>query len=79
VLAHLAGEDVLKDLFARGEDIHAATAGEMFGLPPDQVDHGTRSKAKMINFGIVYGLSAFGSRIGCRSRRRRRPSSSSAT
>ncbi len=60
VLAHIAGEDVLKDLFARGEDIHAATAGEMFGLPPEQVDHGTRSKAKMINFGIVYGLSAFG-------------------
>jgi len=60
VLAHLADEQVLKDLFARGEDIHAATAGEMFGLPPEQVDHGTRSKAKMINFGIVYGLSAFG-------------------
>jgi DNA polymerase I len=60
VLAHIAGEEVLKDLFARGEDIHAATAGEMFGLPPEQVDHGTRSKAKMINFGIVYGLSAFG-------------------
>ncbi|MGZ4200501.1 MAG: DNA polymerase I, partial [Thermoleophilaceae bacterium] len=60
VLAHLADEEVLKDLFARGEDIHAATAGEMFGLPPDQVDHGTRSKAKMINFGIVYGLSAYG-------------------
>ena len=60
VLAHIAGEDVLKELFAQGADIHAATAGEMFGLPPDQVDHGTRSKAKMINFGIVYGLSAFG-------------------
>ena len=60
VLAHLADEEVLKDLFARGEDIHAATAGEMFGLAPEQVDHGTRSKAKMINFGIVYGLSAYG-------------------
>jgi DNA polymerase I len=60
VLAHLAGEDVLKEIFARGEDVHAATAGEMFGLAPEDVDHGTRSKAKMINFGIVYGLSAYG-------------------
>jgi DNA polymerase-1 len=60
VLAHIAGEEVLKDLFRRGEDIHAATAGEMFGVTPEQVDPGTRSKAKMINFGIVYGLSAFG-------------------
>ncbi|HYY74480.1 MAG TPA: DNA polymerase I, partial [Solirubrobacterales bacterium] len=60
VLAHIAGEQVLREIFERGEDVHAATAGEMFGLPPEQVDHGTRSKAKMINFGIVYGLSAFG-------------------
>jgi DNA polymerase I len=60
VLAHIADEQVLGDIFRRGEDVHAATAGEMFGLPPDQVDHGTRSKAKMINFGIVYGLSAYG-------------------
>jgi DNA polymerase-1 len=60
VLAHIAEEQVLVDLFKRGEDVHAATAGEMFGLPPEQVDHGTRSKAKMINFGIVYGLSAYG-------------------
>ena len=60
VLAYIADEPVLKDIFRRGEDVHAATAGEMFGLPPEQVDHGTRSKAKMINFGIVYGLSAYG-------------------
>ena len=60
MLAHICGEQVLKDIFARGEDVHAATAGEMFGLAPDQIDPGTRSKAKMINFGIVYGLSAFG-------------------
>ncbi|HEY1595885.1 MAG TPA: DNA polymerase I [Thermoleophilaceae bacterium] len=60
VLAKVADEQVLKDIFERGEDVHAATAGEMFGLPPEQVDHGTRSKAKMINFGIVYGLSAYG-------------------
>ena len=60
VLAHICGEQVLKDIFERGEDVHAATAGEMFGVPPEQVDPGLRSKAKMINFGIVYGLSAFG-------------------
>jgi DNA polymerase-1 len=60
VLAHVCGEQVLKDIFARGEDVHAATAGEMFGVAPEDVDPGTRSKAKMINFGIVYGLSAYG-------------------
>jgi DNA polymerase-1 len=60
VLAHICGEQVLKDIFERGEDVHAATAGEMFGVTPDQVDPGLRSKAKMINFGIVYGLSAYG-------------------
>jgi DNA polymerase I len=60
VLAHICGEQVLKDIFARGEDVHAATAAEMFGVTPDDIDAGLRSKAKMINFGIVYGLSAFG-------------------
>jgi DNA polymerase-1 len=60
VLAHISGEQVLKEIFERGEDVHAATAGEMFGVTPDQVDPGLRSKAKMINFGIVYGLSAYG-------------------
>ena len=60
VLAHIAGEEVLKDIFRRGEDVHAATAGEIFGLAPGDVDPGVRSKAKMVNFGIVYGLSAFG-------------------
>jgi DNA polymerase I len=60
VLAHISGEQVLKDIFARGEDVHAATAGEMFGVTADQIDPGLRSKAKMINFGIVYGLSAYG-------------------
>jgi DNA polymerase-1 len=60
VLAHAADEQVLQDLFHSGTDVHAATAGEMFGVAPEDVDPGTRSKAKMINFGIVYGLSAFG-------------------
>src|SRR4051812_10407470 len=60
VLAHIAGEQVLKDIFARGEDVHTETASAVFELPPDQLDVGMRSKAKMVNYGIVYGLSAFG-------------------
>jgi DNA polymerase I len=60
VLAHIAGEEALREIFARGEDVHTATAGEILGLAPEQVDPGARSKAKMINFGIVYGLSAYG-------------------
>ncbi len=60
VLAHIAGEDALREIFARGEDVHTATAGEVLGLEPEQVDPAARSKAKMINFGIVYGLSAYG-------------------
>ena len=60
ILAHISGEDVLREIFARGEDVHAATAGQLFGVTPDQVDPGLRSKAKMFNFGVVYGLSAYG-------------------
>ena len=60
VLAHIAGEEVLKDIFRRGEDVHTATAAEILKVPAEHVDAGIRSKAKMVNFGIVYGLSAFG-------------------
>ena len=60
VLAHVADEQVLKDVFHAGEDVHAATAAEVFEIPPDEVDVGQRSKAKMVNFGIVYGLTGFG-------------------
>jgi DNA polymerase-1 len=60
VLAHIAGEDVLKDIFRRGEDVHTETASAVFELPPEQLDVGMRSKAKMVNYGIVYGLSAYG-------------------
>jgi DNA polymerase-1 len=60
VLAHVAGEDVLKEIFRAGEDVHAATAGEVFGVSREEVDVGQRSKAKMVNFGIVYGLTGFG-------------------
>ncbi len=60
VLAHVADEGVLKEIFAAGEDVHAATAAEVFGIDRDDVDVGQRSKAKMVNFGIVYGLTGFG-------------------
>jgi DNA polymerase-1 len=57
LLAHIAGEPVLKEIFRRGEDVHTATAEAILG---GKTDPGTRSKAKMVNYGIVYGLSAFG-------------------
>ena len=60
VLAHIAGDEALREIFRRGEDVHTATAAEVLGVDPEQLDSGSRSKAKMINYGIVYGLSAFG-------------------
>ena len=60
ILAHIAGEEALKEIFRRGEDVHTATACRVFGVEPDQIDPGMRSKSKMINYGIVYGLSAYG-------------------
>jgi DNA polymerase-1 len=60
LLAHIAGEDVLKEIFRRGEDVHTATAMRVFGVQADEIDPGMRSKSKMINYGIVYGLSAYG-------------------
>jgi DNA polymerase-1 len=60
VLAHIADEQVLRDIFLRGEDVHTETASAVFELPPERLDVGMRSKAKMVNYGIVYGLSAYG-------------------
>jgi DNA polymerase-1 len=60
VLAHVAGEPALMDIFARGEDVHTATASRVFDVQAHEIDPGMRSKAKMINYGIVYGLSDFG-------------------
>ena len=60
VLAHVAEEDALMEIFARGEDVHTATASRVFEVEPADIDPGMRSKAKMINYGIVYGLSDFG-------------------
>jgi DNA polymerase-1 len=60
ILAHVSGEPKLREAFARGEDIHRATAAEVLGVDPAALTTGQRSIAKMINFGIVYGISAFG-------------------
>ena len=60
LLAQIAGEDVLKEIFRRGEDVHTATAMRVFDVTADQIDPAMRSKSKMINYGIVYGLSAYG-------------------
>ena len=60
ILAHVSGEPKLKAAFAAGEDIHTATAAEVLGKDPATLTRGERDVAKMINFGIVYGISAFG-------------------
>ncbi|MGH2841888.1 MAG: DNA polymerase, partial [Solirubrobacteraceae bacterium] len=60
VLAHIADEPVLKEIFVRGEDVHTATASKVFQTAPEDLDLGQRSKAKMVNYGIVYGLSDYG-------------------
>jgi DNA polymerase I len=60
ILAHVSGEPKLREAFARGDDIHTATAAEVLGKDPATLTTGDRSTAKMINFGIVYGISSFG-------------------
>jgi len=60
ILAHLADVPALKDAFARGEDIHRRTASEVFGVFPELVSDEQRRQAKTINFGVIYGMSAFG-------------------
>ena len=60
ILAHVSGEPKLRAAFERGEDIHTATASEVLGVEPAALTPAQRSIAKMINFGIVYGISAFG-------------------
>jgi DNA polymerase I len=60
ILAHVSGEPKLREAFSRGDDIHAATAAEVLGKDPATLTTADRSIAKMINFGIVYGISSFG-------------------
>jgi DNA polymerase I len=66
VLAHLSGDEALAEAFATNVDIHAATAGKVFGLPPEEVDAELRRRAKVVNYGLAYGMNAFGlaSRMG---------------
>ena len=59
LLAHISGDETMKNAFLTGEDIHAVTASQVFGIPLDEVTPQQRSHAKAVNFGIVYGISAF--------------------
>ena len=60
ILAHIADIQALKDAFKDGQDIHAATASEMFNVPLDEMTPDVRRQAKAINFGVIYGISGFG-------------------
>jgi DNA polymerase-1 len=60
LMAHLSGDEQMIQAFVNNEDIHTATAAKIFKLPPDEVSKEMRSKAKTANFGIIYGISAFG-------------------
>ncbi|MDO4942875.1 MAG: DNA polymerase I [Lachnospiraceae bacterium] len=60
VLAHFSGDSALIQAYNEGKDIHASTASDVFGIPLDEVTSGQRRDAKAVNFGIVYGISAFG-------------------
>jgi DNA polymerase-1 len=66
VMAHLSGDEAMAEAFAAGKDFHAATAAKVFGVPLDQVDGAMRGRVKQINYGLPYGMSAYGlaSRIG---------------
>jgi DNA polymerase-1 len=60
ILAHVSGDEHLKDAFARGADIHRETAARVLQKAPEDITHGERSMAKMVNFGLAYGMSDFG-------------------
>ena len=60
IMAHISGDEAMLRAFAEGEDIHRATAAEIFGIAPGEVQSEQRRYAKVINFGLIYGMSAFG-------------------
>ncbi|MGB2822558.1 MAG: DNA polymerase I, partial [Phycisphaerae bacterium] len=70
VLAHLCGDEKLAEAFRAGQDIHRAVAAEVFGVEPDQVTDEQRARAKTVNFGIIYGQTAFGLSVSLRIPRR---------
>ncbi len=59
ILAHISGDERMRKAYLDGEDIHRATAAQVLGIDPEEVTHEQRSRAKAVNFGIVYGISAF--------------------
>jgi DNA polymerase-1 len=60
ILAHVSGEPKLREAYERGEDVHAATASEVLGIPQAELTKDQRNVAKMVNFGIIYGISSYG-------------------
>lgn len=60
IMAEMSGDEGMIEAFVKGQDIHAATAAKVYGVSLDEVDRTMRSNAKMVNFGIIYGISAFG-------------------
>ncbi len=60
LMAHFSGDEAMLSAFRTGQDVHARTASEIFDVPLDQVDSTLRSRAKAVNFGIIYGISGFG-------------------
>jgi DNA polymerase-1 len=65
-MAHLSGDAALAEAFGSGHDFHAATASRVFGLPPGQITGDLRNRIKVMNYGLAYGLSAFGLSQGLR-------------
>ena len=60
IMAHLSGDEALAAAFGSGHDFHAATASRVFGVPPEEVTGELRAKVKAMNYGLAYGLSAYG-------------------
>ena len=66
IMAHLSGDEALMEAFSSGHDFHAATASRVFGLPPEEVTGDLRNRIKVMNYGLAYGLSAYGLSQGLR-------------